>query len=46
MSVKRQKPDSNLRGIFDQRSASKASFEVAWLIARNKTSYTIGEELK
>jgi hypothetical protein len=34
-----------LRVIFDQRSASKASFEVPWLIARNKKPHTIGEEL-
>ena len=32
-------------GTFDQRSASRASFEVAWLIARNKKPYTIGEDL-
>lgn len=45
MSVKRQRLDSNLRGTFDQRSAAKASFEVAWLIARNKKPHTIGEVL-
>ena len=33
MSVKKQRLNSNLRSTFDQRSASKASFEVAWLIA-------------
>lgn len=35
ISVKRQKLNSNLFGIFDQRSASRSSFEVAWWIARN-----------
>ncbi|XP_042222527.1 zinc finger BED domain-containing protein 5-like [Homarus americanus] len=44
-AVKRQRLDSNKRATFDQRSASKASFEVAWLIARNKKPHTIGEEL-
>lgn len=45
ISVKRQRLNSNLFGTFDQRSASRASFEVAWLIARNKKPYTIGEDL-
>ncbi|XP_023720331.1 protein FAM200A-like [Cryptotermes secundus] len=45
MSVKKQRLNSNLRSTFDQRSASKASFEVAWLIARNKKPHTIGEQL-
>ncbi|XP_026579563.1 protein ZBED8-like [Pseudonaja textilis] len=45
MSVKRQRLDSSFRGTFSQCSASKASFEVAWLIARNKKPYTIGEDL-
>jgi hypothetical protein len=39
--------ESNLRGTFDQHSSSRASFEVAWLIARNKKPHTrnIGHEL-
>ncbi|XP_023230433.1 uncharacterized protein LOC111630550 [Centruroides sculpturatus] len=40
-----QRLNSNLFGTFDQRSASRASFEVAWLIAQNKKPYTIGEDL-
>ncbi|XP_057652306.1 SCAN domain-containing protein 3-like [Diorhabda carinulata] len=45
ISVKRQRLNSNLFGTFDQRSALRARFEVAWLIARNKKPYTIGEDL-
>ncbi|XP_072380507.1 protein FAM200C-like [Diabrotica undecimpunctata] len=45
ISVKRQRLNSNLFGTFDQRSISRASFEVAWLIPRNKKPYTIGENL-
>lgn len=45
ISVKRQRLNNNLFGTFDQRSASRASFEVAWLIARNKKQYTIGKDL-
>ncbi|XP_035214636.1 protein ZBED8-like [Stegodyphus dumicola] len=45
ISVKRQRLNSNLFGTFDQRSASRASFELAWLIARNKKPYIIGEDL-
>ena len=45
MSVKKQRLNSNLRSTFDQRSASKASFEVAWLTARNKKPHTIDEQL-
>ncbi|XP_023721204.1 protein ZBED8-like [Cryptotermes secundus] len=45
MSVKKQRLNSNLRSTFDQRSASKARFEVAWLIAQNKKPHTIGEQL-
>lgn len=45
ISVKRQRLNSNMFGTFDQRSASRASFKVAWLIARNKKPYTIGEDL-
>ena len=33
ISVKRQRLNSNLFGRFDQRSASRASFEVVWMIA-------------
>ncbi|XP_026476289.1 protein ZBED8-like [Ctenocephalides felis] len=45
ISIKRQRLNCNLYGNFDQRSASRASLEVAWLIARNKKPYTIGEDL-
>ena len=31
--------------IYDRRDASYASYEVAWLIARNQKPYTIGEQL-
>ncbi|XP_068247918.1 protein FAM200C-like [Palaemon carinicauda] len=31
--------------MFDQRSAAIASFEVAWLVARNKKPHTIGDDL-
>ena len=31
--------------VYDRRDASHASYEVAWLIARNKKPHTIGEEL-
>ena len=30
--------------VYDRRDASHASYEVAWLIARNKKPHTIGEE--
>ena len=44
ISAKKQRLNSSWFGAFDQRSASMASFEVAWLIARNKKPYTIGED--
>ncbi|XP_068250240.1 protein FAM200B-like [Palaemon carinicauda] len=43
--VKRQRLESNKSAMFDQRSAAIASFEVAWLVARNKKPHTIGEDL-
>ncbi|XP_072392116.1 protein FAM200C-like [Diabrotica undecimpunctata] len=45
ISVKRQRLNRNLFGTFDQRSASRVSFKVAWLIAQNKKPYPIGEDL-
>nr|XP_027200020.1 protein FAM200B-like [Dermatophagoides pteronyssinus] len=45
ISAKKQRLNSSWFGAFDQRSASMASFEVAWLIARNKKPHTIGEDL-
>ncbi|XP_076036091.1 SCAN domain-containing protein 3-like [Oratosquilla oratoria] len=44
-TVKRQRLESNKSATFDQRSAAIASFEVAWLVARNKKPHTIGEDL-
>ncbi|XP_066952485.1 protein FAM200C-like [Macrobrachium rosenbergii] len=44
-TVKRQRLESNKSAMFDQRSAAIASFEVAWLVARNKKPHTIGEDL-
>ncbi|XP_068206255.1 protein FAM200C-like [Palaemon carinicauda] len=35
-TVKRQRLESNKSAMFDQRSAAIASFEVSWLVARNK----------
>ncbi|XP_072392188.1 protein FAM200C-like [Diabrotica undecimpunctata] len=45
ISVKRQRLNSNLFGIFNHGSASRTTFEVAWLIARNKKPFTIGKDL-
>ncbi|XP_023718367.1 SCAN domain-containing protein 3-like [Cryptotermes secundus] len=46
MSVKKQRLNSNLRSTFDQCSASKAGFEVAWLIAQKKKPHTIAEDVR
>ncbi|XP_066961776.1 protein FAM200C-like [Macrobrachium rosenbergii] len=44
-TVKRQRLESNKSAMFDQRSAAIASFEVSWLVARNKKPHTIGGDL-